>query len=1136
MEKPSDLWKRARQSLPQESQAWLSQLDQLQGAPTPANEDGRDRIIRLTIEKQAAVEAQRSKLTVKVGSRKWELKKYFDSIVKWLDKFKTIGDAAMAYDPGHAALPWAAFRFVLQAVVAEHEHTEATLRILATTPRLLFFGQILETVYLRDKMIVSEAYKDQALYQRSLDHLQDDLVILYTGVLSALEYCYTMFTKKKVYRKLVAIFTSSEPNEILKKLDAYEKNVMGRGEDCERLCSHRMSAHSIDLLQELRASMAGVHEQVLKVLVRLEDDEKNKTFRAISDIPFRSHHAAIHEERTEGTCGWVLEREEFKDWKSSESSVAVLYGSAGSGKTFVISKVIDHILSQAKPDEAVAYFYCNREESDRRNPAHIFPCLVRQLSSSRGECGSIHRVVKDRASQLVEGSSAFTVRQSIDLINDIIGDYSSTTIIIDALDECERERLQLMMSSLDRLMAQRNRLKVFISSRRDDDIRLHFQSRPVIEMTATDSQDDIVHFVDSKLHQNPHWEGLSDELRDMIRQELVRGAEGMFLWVSLKIYNLSQSKLWTESNIRERLAFFPPDLKGAYDLIWEKIESMPHHEKELVMRAFAWVLCSFHPLNTQALSMAMSIDPESDQIDDLTLNLDESVMSGLVENLLVYDKQLNMWRFTHLSALEYYEKYHCSMQEARFFVAMASLKFLTTDPCKEKKTTCGCGGQSQGELSQAPACEFVRIHVFKYLQEAERTNLNYGRMDVLLERFLGSPQSSSMAYRGWAQRCGNVVLKDNKVLMPFASPLIAMAVFGLFNLARGWWEGSETGPHLHIRNDQGLSLQKLAKDYRHGDIEAFLTHQMTQATNKGHHLGPSSLTHGRDSVTRPPTLGFLFVVNQLMVELPEMDIYNNHIPPSTPHGYKGEIPSPVMRYRDGDISRTTGYQWHRDTTSLPAQGQLLCADGSGSWTRDATGNLWGGQEYKTFSVFACNPLLPIMVAEKDPLAASNTGSWELLRVFHPRTPELAGISQVVTMSSPMGEGGSPVRYVAGRRPSWIPSLLPRAYRSPMSSAPPSRGLGGELPIILGLMALSSEPDKTGSAVEEVFLGSNGHGKKWRPNGEWRGLRSPKGYPETAQDDPRGFVIKVFYDPENPTPQEMLHWFEWQTAVVRESSN
>lgn len=38
----------------------------------------------------------------------------YEKMVKWVTKFKEVGDVAMQYDPGHAALPWAAVRFFLQ--------------------------------------------------------------------------------------------------------------------------------------------------------------------------------------------------------------------------------------------------------------------------------------------------------------------------------------------------------------------------------------------------------------------------------------------------------------------------------------------------------------------------------------------------------------------------------------------------------------------------------------------------------------------------------------------------------------------------------------------------------------------------------------------------------------------------------------------------------------------------------------------------------------------------------------------------------------------------------------------------------------------------------------------------------------
>ena len=38
----------------------------------------------------------------------------FTKITKWVEKFIQVGDIALQYDPGHAALPWAAMRAILK--------------------------------------------------------------------------------------------------------------------------------------------------------------------------------------------------------------------------------------------------------------------------------------------------------------------------------------------------------------------------------------------------------------------------------------------------------------------------------------------------------------------------------------------------------------------------------------------------------------------------------------------------------------------------------------------------------------------------------------------------------------------------------------------------------------------------------------------------------------------------------------------------------------------------------------------------------------------------------------------------------------------------------------------------------------
>ena len=51
------------------------------------------------------------------GSREIIIRDQLEKVAVWVKKFIEVGDAAAQYDPGHASLPWAGVRFLLQVIV-----------------------------------------------------------------------------------------------------------------------------------------------------------------------------------------------------------------------------------------------------------------------------------------------------------------------------------------------------------------------------------------------------------------------------------------------------------------------------------------------------------------------------------------------------------------------------------------------------------------------------------------------------------------------------------------------------------------------------------------------------------------------------------------------------------------------------------------------------------------------------------------------------------------------------------------------------------------------------------------------------------------------------------------------------------
>lgn len=131
---PSSLWEKAFQRLDSDTQRGLG----------PSKTNRRDVLVSIALEppnqssgsfayshfhKQSAVLQEVEKARDLALRKRWKFTKpngdvvivrdVMEKIAGWVQRFKETADPAMQYDPAHAALPWAAFRFLLQTTVSE---------------------------------------------------------------------------------------------------------------------------------------------------------------------------------------------------------------------------------------------------------------------------------------------------------------------------------------------------------------------------------------------------------------------------------------------------------------------------------------------------------------------------------------------------------------------------------------------------------------------------------------------------------------------------------------------------------------------------------------------------------------------------------------------------------------------------------------------------------------------------------------------------------------------------------------------------------------------------------------------------------------------------------------------------------
>jgi hypothetical protein len=71
----------------------------------------------------------------------------FEKIAVWVQKFKDVGDIAISFDPGHAALPWAAVRFLLTIAIEDTQTFGAMVEGIEKITMLITRCAVLEQLY-----------------------------------------------------------------------------------------------------------------------------------------------------------------------------------------------------------------------------------------------------------------------------------------------------------------------------------------------------------------------------------------------------------------------------------------------------------------------------------------------------------------------------------------------------------------------------------------------------------------------------------------------------------------------------------------------------------------------------------------------------------------------------------------------------------------------------------------------------------------------------------------------------------------------------------------------------------------------------------------------------------------------------
>ncbi|KAK8091770.1 hypothetical protein PG997_002131 [Apiospora hydei] len=731
------LWTKAFESLSQgteQEQEDSQRLKELLGTGEQSTDcTGEDVLSNLMLESQnRRNEADQKSWRVQIGTRTWNLREVTDKIVTWLGKFKEVGDVAVSFDPGHAALPWAAFRFLLQAATIVNQHAAEILLGLEKAAKICLRCRIYEKLYLDPNFPGQESSKA----------LESSIITIFKCVLTFLAAASTSITKGQRFKKAVASITTPERfTSKLADVTKLEKEVEIAADNCHREASRETqksfeTAHQ-SLLGLLDERFSRLDDTVASIWTTITDDDRHNMLRWISPVPYQSDLENILSTRLVGTCEWLITHPQYEEWKLMSTSTTLwLHGIPGAGKTRLTSKVIEDVINTASIQESVAYFFCDRGQEDRREPLSVLQSLVRQLTCPRVG----NQVMPCTQAKYLEkknrgfAANHLTLDECRDLLAELTSNYAQSTFIIDGLDECNEHTRRILMETIERTLERSTQLvKVFIASRDDQDIKEQYGGGENLSIRACHNQGDINTYVTTRMEQTK-WcrEQMSRQTRDKIQEIFRRKSNRMFQWAALHINDLLDLK--SEALVSDYLDALPEGLAATYAQIYNSIDKRKRHVFD---RALQWLICSWDEITPEELEVAVSQQFDAPFSPKIKYNIDFIITTckNLIQVVNESRSSKRTCQFVHLSVREYFEEYHWPPEWANDLVLRTYIRHCTHNLEGDSSAHAIWVNKMRHWDKQ---CAFFRGRCYPETLE-------------LLLVFLGHPMDSSPSYRAWAR-------------------------------------------------------------------------------------------------------------------------------------------------------------------------------------------------------------------------------------------------------------------------------------------------------------------------------------------------------------------------------------------------
>ncbi|KAJ7462092.1 ankyrin repeat-containing domain protein [Mycena latifolia] len=392
------------------------------------------------------------------------------------------------------------------------------------------------------------------------------------------------------------------------------------------------------------------HSKNLRDLARKQEqdreaEQRDKIIEWYSPLNFFLRQADIFSTRQPATGHWLLEDVRFKAWISGTGKILWCRGMPGSGKTVLVSIVVDTLRTDlARDDIGVAAIYLNHKETtEAHSPSMLLASLWRQLVLSKSISPDLQQLYDKHREPRTRPSE----KDDHTILRAIILEYAKVFIIVNALEEYpERQRDAL----LRRISALGTTVSLLLTSRHNITIDHIIPDSTLTRLEIRAMESDIRRHMDAQITQCSHFLKLIKNqpgLRKEIEARITRHSDGMCVFTVL-VENPANFRV----DVRTALNNVSGDLNSAYDEVVDRINRQSEGPKKIVWRAFSWITHAKRPMRPSELREVLAIEPNTTALDPDNL-LDIDTIFSVCAGLVVCNEEDDTIRLIHYTTPDY---------------------------------------------------------------------------------------------------------------------------------------------------------------------------------------------------------------------------------------------------------------------------------------------------------------------------------------------------------------------------------------------------------------------------------------------------------------------------------------------------